>query len=446
LPRRWTTPAAWAQGFRYSYDMLGEAALTEDDAARYMQSYVDAIHAIGKASAGRGIYEGPGISIKLSALHPRYSRAQYARVMTELLPRVLQLAELARQYDIGMNIDAEEADRLELSLDLLEALCHPIAGGLERPGLCHSGLPEALPVRDRLCGRPGPPQRPPPDGAPGQGRLLGQRDQARPDRRPDRLPGLHPQGTHRCVLPGLRTQAAGRTGRHLPAVRHPQRPDPGQHLPDGRPASYQRGQYEFQCLHGMGEPLYEQVVGPLGRPCRIYAPVGTHETLLAYLVRRLLENGANSSFVHRIADPAVPARTGGCPVTVVDQSTIHEGSVGAHHAHSLPGQLYGPQRANSQGLDLSSDTVLPELQAAWSRHWAPAGMPSRCWPCLPTQRRRPLPVAVRNPADHSDPLGGARCHAGGSGAGTAGRPCRRRRLGTHAAAERARLLQARRRL
>jgi RHH-type proline utilization regulon transcriptional repressor/proline dehydrogenase/delta 1-pyrroline-5-carboxylate dehydrogenase len=118
-----TTPAAWAQGFRYSYDMLGEAALTEDDAARYMQSYVDAIHAIGKA--GRGIYEGPGISIKLSALHPRYSRAQYARVMTELLPRVLQLAELARQYDIGMNIDAEEADRLELSLDLLEALCWP---------------------------------------------------------------------------------------------------------------------------------------------------------------------------------------------------------------------------------------------------------------------------------------------------------------------------------
>ena len=112
-----------AQGFRYSYDMLGEAALTEDDAARYMQSYVDAIHAIGKASAGRGIYEGPGISIKLSALHPRYSRAQYARVMTELLPRVLQLAELARQYDIGMNIDAEEADRLEISLDLLEALC-----------------------------------------------------------------------------------------------------------------------------------------------------------------------------------------------------------------------------------------------------------------------------------------------------------------------------------
>ncbi|MEG1065366.1 proline dehydrogenase family protein, partial [Comamonas sp.] len=98
-----------AKGFRYSYDMLGEAALTAQDAQRYMQSYVDAIHAIGKASAGSGIYAGPGISIKLSALHPRYSRAQVQRVMGELLPRVLQLCELARSYDMGLNIDAEEA-------------------------------------------------------------------------------------------------------------------------------------------------------------------------------------------------------------------------------------------------------------------------------------------------------------------------------------------------
>ena len=111
------------KGFRYSYDMLGEAATTDADALRYLQSYEQAIHAIGAASAGRGIFEGPGISIKLSALHPRYSRAQYERVMAELLPRLLHLAELARRYDIGRNIDAEEADRLELSLDLLEALC-----------------------------------------------------------------------------------------------------------------------------------------------------------------------------------------------------------------------------------------------------------------------------------------------------------------------------------
>ncbi|HCL86808.1 MAG TPA: trifunctional transcriptional regulator/proline dehydrogenase/L-glutamate gamma-semialdehyde dehydrogenase, partial [Comamonadaceae bacterium] len=113
-----------ARGFRYSYDMLGEAALTAGDAERYMQSYIDAVHSIGRASAGRGVYEGPGISIKLSALHPRYQVAQWQRVMDELYPRVLQLAQLAKQYDIGLNIDAEEADRLELSLDLLERLCH----------------------------------------------------------------------------------------------------------------------------------------------------------------------------------------------------------------------------------------------------------------------------------------------------------------------------------
>ncbi len=110
-------------GFRYSYDMLGEAATTAEDAARYYADYENAIHAIGRASAGRGIYDGPGISIKLSALHPRYARSQAERVMGELLPKVRALAALARRYDIGLNIDAEEADRLELSLDLMEELC-----------------------------------------------------------------------------------------------------------------------------------------------------------------------------------------------------------------------------------------------------------------------------------------------------------------------------------
>ncbi|MBS0387383.1 MAG: proline dehydrogenase family protein, partial [Proteobacteria bacterium] len=112
-----------AKGFRYSYDCLGEAATTAADAERYFRDYEAAIHAIGKASAGRGIYEGPGISVKLSALHPRYSRAQYGRVIGELLPRLTSLVLLARQYDIALNIDAEEADRLEISLDLLEDLC-----------------------------------------------------------------------------------------------------------------------------------------------------------------------------------------------------------------------------------------------------------------------------------------------------------------------------------
>ena len=122
--------------------------MTADDAARYFSAYEQAIHAIGKAAAGRGIYEGPGISIKLSALHPRYARAQYERVTEELRPRLLALATLARRYDIGLNIDAEEADRLEISLDLLEALCFDAgACRLGRRRLRRAGLPEARAVR-----------------------------------------------------------------------------------------------------------------------------------------------------------------------------------------------------------------------------------------------------------------------------------------------------------
>lgn len=138
------------KGFRYSYDMLGEAALTAADAQAYMVSYQQAIHAIGKASNGRGIYEGPGISIKLSALHPRYSRAQYDRVMEELYPRLKSLTLLARQYDIGINIDAEESDRPRSPSICWKTLFRAGTGRLERHRFCHSGLSKTLPVGDRL--------------------------------------------------------------------------------------------------------------------------------------------------------------------------------------------------------------------------------------------------------------------------------------------------------
>src|SRR2546425_13132083 len=135
-----------ARGYRYSYDMLGEAALTEQDAAKYYASYENAIHAIGRASNGRGIKDGPGISVKLSALHPRYSRAQQARVMTELLPRLRALLLLAKQYNIGLNIDAEETDRLELSLDLMEALAFdPALAGFDGLGYVVQGYQKRCP-------------------------------------------------------------------------------------------------------------------------------------------------------------------------------------------------------------------------------------------------------------------------------------------------------------
>ncbi len=223
------------KGFRYSYDMLGEAALTEADAQAYLVSYQQAIHAIGKASNGRGIYEGPGISIKLSALHPRYSRAQYERVMEELYPRLLSLTLQARQYDIGINIDAEEADRLEISLDLLEKLCfEPQLAGWNGIGFVIQAYQKTLSVRHRRGDRHGATQPPSPDDPSGEGRLLGQRNQTRPDGRPGRLPGLHPQGLYRRFLPGLRPQAAVGAEPDLSAVRDPQRPHPERHLSSGR--------------------------------------------------------------------------------------------------------------------------------------------------------------------------------------------------------------------
>nr|8DKO_A Chain A, Bifunctional protein PutA [Sinorhizobium meliloti SM11]8DKO_B Chain B, Bifunctional protein PutA [Sinorhizobium meliloti SM11] len=295
------------KGFSYSYDMLGEAATTAADAERYYRDYESAIHAIGKASAGRGIYEGPGISIKLSALHPRYSRAQAARVMGELLPRVKALALLAKNYDIGLNIDAEEADRLELSLDLLEVLClDGDLSGWNGMGFVVQAYGKRCPfVLDFII-----------DLARRSGRRIMVRlvKGAYWDAEIKRaqLDGLadFPVFTRKihtdvsyiaCAAKLLAAtdvvfpQFATHNAQTLAAIYHMAGKD------------FHVGKYEFQCLHGMGEPLYEEVVGrgKLDRPCRIYAPVGTHETLLAYLVRRLLENGANSSFVHRINDPKV---------------------------------------------------------------------------------------------------------------------------------------------
>ena len=297
-----------AEGFRYSYDMLGEAATTAADADRYYADYETAIHAIGKASAGRGIYDGPGISIKLSALHPRYSRAQADRVMAELLPRVTKLARLARSYDIGLNIDAEEADRLELSLDLLEALCFdPDLKGWNGIGFVVQAYGKRCPyVIDFVV-----------DLA----RRSGHRLMVRlvkgaywdSEIKRAQVDGLEDFPVYTRKLHTDVSYAA--CARRLLSAPDAVFPQFATHNAQTLATIYQMaahlngafkvGQYEFQCLHGMGEPLYKEVVGPLKRPCRVYAPVGTHETLLAYLVRRLLENGANSSFVNRIADKSV---------------------------------------------------------------------------------------------------------------------------------------------
>ncbi len=361
-----------AKGFGYSFDMLGEAAMTAADAARYLADYEQAIDAIGKASAGRGVYAGPGISIKLSALHPRYSRAQSGRVMAELLPRVKSLALMAKSYDIGLNIDAEEADRLELSLDLLESLAlDPEVAGWDGLGFVVQAYGKRCPfVIDWII------------------------DLARRAKR--RIMVRLVKGAYwdaeikRAQVDGLIdfpvfTRKAHTDisyiacARKLLDARDAVFPQFATHNAQSLATIYQIagpefsvGDYEFQCLHGMGEPLYDEVVGPqkLNRPCRIYAPVGTHETLLAYLVRRLLENGANSSFVNRISDPDVSIED--LIADPVEQMRAMATPGQPHDAIKLPADIFGP-RPNSAGLDLSDENTLAGLaqtmQESAEQHW-----------------------------------------------------------------------------
>ncbi|MDQ8033975.1 MAG: trifunctional transcriptional regulator/proline dehydrogenase/L-glutamate gamma-semialdehyde dehydrogenase [Bordetella sp.] len=407
--------ALQAQGFRYSYDMLGEAAMTAEDADRYRTAYEDAIHAIGKASAGRGVYEGPGISIKLSALHPRYGRAQHARVMDELYPVVRGLAQLARRYDIGLNIDAEEADRLELSLDVLEKLClEPALAGWNGIGFVIQAYQKRCPfVIDQVI-----------DLARRSRHRLMVRlvkgaywDSEIKRAQVDGQDG-YPVYT-RKVYTDVSYLACAKKLLAAPGEVYPQFATHNAHTMAAiytmaDPAVWQPRQYEFQCLHGMGEPLYEQVVGAaeagkLSRPCRIYAPVGTHETLLAYLVRRLLENGANTSFVNRVADPTIPIEAlVEDPVAAVERMAHEEGELGLPHpAIPAPVALFGPARRNSMGLDLSDDKTLGALEALLVQE---AGTAWQAEPML----AHPVPVAgaawqdLRNPADLGDVVGRVR--------------------------------------
>ncbi|WP_367680481.1 trifunctional transcriptional regulator/proline dehydrogenase/L-glutamate gamma-semialdehyde dehydrogenase [Candidatus Fukatsuia anoeciicola] len=360
-------------GFRYSYDMLGEAALTEEDAQAYMVSYQEAIHAIGKASHGLGIYEGPGISIKLSALHPRYCRAQYERVIDELYPRLLSLILQAMQYDIGINIDAEEAEHLEISLDLLEKLCYePQLVGWNGIGFVIQAYQKrCLFVIDAII-------------------HIAQRSNRRlmirlvkgaywdSEIKRAQIDGQEGYPVYtRKIYTDIAYLACARKLLSVPNLIYPQFATHNAYTLAAiyylAGQNYYPGQYEFQCLYGMGEPLYEQVVGQviegkLNRPCRVYAPVGTHETLLAYLVRRLLENGANTSFVNQIADTTLALDDlVADPIKAVETIAALEGRLGLPHPQiPLPKYLYGQDRLNSRGLDLSNEQCLASLSISLS--------------------------------------------------------------------------------
>ena len=341
-----------AQGYRFSFDMLGEAARTEDDASRYAVRYLEAAQAIaawaGRASArdDKALESRPGLSVKLSALHPRYQPAQEARLQAELVPRLTVLAQAMREAWLPLTIDAEEADKLDLSLALLEPLfTDPELAGWNGLGVAIQAYSKrVLPLIDWLA-----------EAARATGRRI-----------PVRLvkgaywdseikwaqeAGLasYPVFT-RKLNTDVAYLAAARALLAQPDRFYPQFATHNAHMIAAVAVLAGDRPYEFQRLYGMGEALHREVVHPevLGKPCRIYAPVGGHRDLLAYLVRRLLENGANTSFVNRLADEDAP-------ISAIVANPVEKAASLPAKANPLipsPPDMFLPERRNSLGLPL----------------------------------------------------------------------------------------------
>jgi RHH-type proline utilization regulon transcriptional repressor/proline dehydrogenase/delta 1-pyrroline-5-carboxylate dehydrogenase len=385
------------QGYTYSYDMLGEAARTDADAERYFNAYSDAIDSISKRCEG-DVRTNPGISVKLSALLARYEYGQKERVMTELVPRALTLAKKAAAANMGFNIDAEEQDRLDLSLDVIEAILSD----------------------EELKGWDG----------------FGVVVQAFAKRASQTLNWLYAlaEKLDRRIMVRLvkgaywdaeikRAQVMGLSGfpvftrkacsdvsylacaRQLLAMTDRIYPQFATHNAHSVSAVLElakdlgRDKFEFQRLHGMGESLHDQVLADSKVPCRIYAPVGAHKDLLAYLVRRLLENGANSSFVNQIVDTSItPEEIAKDPIDVVMQL----GHDISSKAIVPPAKIFGEQRRNSKGWDITDPVTVAEIDAGrnqYKTHQWQGG------PVLAVESSSDEVVEVRNPADPDDLVG-----------------------------------------
>ncbi len=384
-----------AKGYTHSYDMLGEAAHTADDARRYFLSYSSAITRLAEDSGDRDSRRNPGISVKLSALHPRYEFGQRTRAVAELTSRTASLALLAKNANMGFNIDAEEADRLDLSLDIIAAvLANPDLKGWDGFGVVvQAYMPRALPIINWLN-----------DLAQGLERRIMVRlvkgaywDSEIKQAQEQGLAG-YPVFTRKLSTDISYMACARRLLEHAPTL-YPQFATHNAHTVSAvlEMAGDFRG-FEFQRLHGMGESLFELLRQDQDLPCRIYAPVGVHEDLLAYLVRRLLENGANSSFVNQVLDAAVePADLVRDPV---DQARGLESM--ANPRIPRPEDLFAPGRQNSKGWNLADPLELMQLQDARD------GFKDRTWSAAPiiggvAQSGRGHPVL--NPAKASDRVG-----------------------------------------
>lgn len=343
------------EGYTYSYDMLGEAARTHADAARYCDAYADAIKSISK-NTRVGISERPGISVKLSALYPRYETTHKEAVMQHLLPRIQSLVKLAADADIGLNIDAEEADRLDLSLDIIEAL---LADKTEWQGfgiVVQAYSRRALPVIDWLLGACKQYDRKV------MVRLVkGAYWDAEIKLAQELGLANFPVYTRKANTDLSYIVCAQRLLDNRSMI-YPQFATHNAHTVAA--IRYMAGEdtesYEFQRLHGMGEALHDLIMKQSGTHCRIYAPVGAHVDLLAYLVRRLLENGANSSFVNQIVNTDIaPEDVGSCPITEVINTPVVE-----HPSIVMPLHIYSPERHNSKGYRINDPaSISPLLEA-----------------------------------------------------------------------------------
>ena len=387
------------KAYRYSFDMLGEAALTEADAQRYFEAYGDAIRSIGDGPQGKAedIFAAASISVKLSALHPRYSYTHYDRVMAELAPRVAELAMLARESGIGLTVDAEEADRLEISLEIFDRVYRePGLGDYEGLGLAvQTYQRRARDVLGFLA-----------DLAEDGGRRI-----------PVRLVKgaywdteiKHGQELGLASYPVF-TRKAHTDVSYLACARqalaagtalYPQFATHNAHtLASILRYAGSRRDYEFQRLHGMGEELYAEVIDAdkYARPCRVYAPVGSHEDLLPYLVRRLLENGANTSFVNRIVDESIDVKE-----IVVDPIELtREHNALPHPRIATPAELFGTERRNSAGINLPDRNISSQLLAAMQQA---AGKTYAAAPLVDGKRLQGVSASSVNPADNDHVVG-----------------------------------------
>ncbi len=392
--------------YRYSFDMLGEGALTMKDAQRYLDAYRQAIHAIGKHFAAQrqqgggkdAVFAAPSISIKLSALYPRYEHAKRARVMAELVPGVLELAQLAKSYGIGYTVDAEEADRLELSLDIIEAtFSDPSLDGWEGYGLAVQAYQKRTPYTidfladlSRRVGRRIPVRLV--KGAYWDAEIKRAQVEGHPG---------YPVFTRKQNTDVSYLACAKRLFAHSDALYPMFATHNAQTIAAVRAIAGGRD-YEHQKLHGMGDDLYAEVIPAdrLGVPCRVYAPVGSHEDLLPYLVRRLLENGANSSFVNRITDEDVA-------IEDLIRDPVEAVSAFASIPHPkipLPVDLLRSQnhnRKNSMGANLANDNDLRALADQLNT----ALKPWQAAPLVPGAVIAGDALAVANPADHRQIVG-----------------------------------------